>query len=177
MPTVSENKVKETKSRFSIDSIRDNLLVDIVIAFLAIISVLLLFFEVFAGLHFEQEEFIRNVDLVIALIFLTEFIVSLSLAKDKLLHFKKNWTDLIASIPITTEFSSFLRALRLLRLLHLFRVIRFIARVKAIGSIAERLRPASSMYVYSSVIGGMVILTIFIFGYIFWHIPNMTTIA
>ena len=160
---------QKDRSRALLAYIKESIWINIIIVLLASFSVGLLAIEFFSDLQSDQITLVRNIDFVIASIFLLEFIISISLAEDKLKYFKKNWTDLIASIPLTIEFSNALRSLGLLRL---FRIIRFVTRIRALGIVSSKLSPAGPAYIYSTIIVTLIILTGAVFFYLFEVNPD-----
>ena len=94
--------------------------------FLALVSAILLFFEATQDLSSEQLRLIYDVDFVIALIFLGEWVTKFYLAGNRGKYFKANWWLLLACIPVTTELTQGLRALRFLRVLRLLRLLRVV---------------------------------------------------
>lgn len=108
---------------------------ELIIIFLALLSVGLLLFEVFADLAPHQIVLIERVDMAIAVIFLLEFLWRLRRADSKLRFFRQSWWELLAAIPITNDMARALRSVRLLRLLQvvrMLRVIRLTARVNVL---------------------------------------------
>lgn len=91
-------------------------------AVLALLSGYLLFFEMTHTVTPEQLYLIDITDVTIALIFLVEFFVALTLTKDKKQFWKSRWWELLASIPFTTTATQTLRLLRLVRVLRMFRI-------------------------------------------------------
>lgn len=135
---------------------RDHILTDLVIIGLALLSVGLLIFELSADLYPEHIQLLHQIDLVIALIFLGDFLVGLALSSDKKDYFSKNWYYFLASIPIT---EGVFRTLRFLRILRVIRIIRVATRIAKIGSVADKITKGSSKYVYVSTITTLVILS------------------
>lgn len=78
---------------------------------------------------------IERVDLGIAVIFLVDFFWRLGHSDDKARFFRRSWWELLAAIPITSDFARTLRSVRLLRvirLIQLLRVIRLSARINVL---------------------------------------------
>lgn len=136
--------------------VKDSLWADVIIIFLALVSVGLLVFELSADLLTDQVALIHALDLGIALIFLSDFMIGMYLADRKGSYFKENWPDLLASIPVS---EGIFRSLRMLRLLRLVRVVRVIARIRRIGLAAERVADESSTYIYAVAVTSVVILS------------------
>lgn len=90
--------------------------------------VVLAFFSVGLGLYEmlgtpsdSQVKFIDSADIIIALIFLVDFLIMLNLAKNRSLFWKHNWYLLLACIPIYSSWAAILRGVRILAV---FRVLR-----------------------------------------------------
>lgn len=118
------------------DFLSVSILDDIAMVLLALFSVGLLIFETNTDVSADSLRLIFIVDFFIALIFLTEWGVRFRLAENKKIFFRKNWWELLASIPIPSDFAQALRALRILRVL---RIIRLAVRLKRISSFSENL--------------------------------------
>lgn len=101
---------------------------DMTMMMLAIVSALLLLLEIIEKLTPAQLHIVERVDLVIALIFLAEFIVRFAISSHKTLFIKKFWWELLAAIPVTSEFVQALRILRLLRLSRLAVHVKMLAK-------------------------------------------------
>lgn len=99
------------------------LLDDLIMIPLTLVSFGILIWELTHVLSESQHVLLDRIDLAIAIIFLTEFILLLILSRDKKKHFKENWWYLLASIPVSLPAFQALRVLRLLRLIHLYRLI------------------------------------------------------
>ncbi|OGD61555.1 hypothetical protein A3A71_04300 [Candidatus Berkelbacteria bacterium RIFCSPLOWO2_01_FULL_50_28] len=109
---------------------RSEILVDIGLVVLAIISTGLLVFEITHDVTASTSKLISQLDIVIALIFFADFIYGFLQAKSKSQFFSKRWYELLASIPITSTTTQILRSLRLLRVL---RIIRLMARMRRVA--------------------------------------------
>jgi len=136
--------------------IKQSIIINTLIILLALLSVGLLVYELSADLLAEQITLIHTIDLIIALIFLFDFIIGMTLADSRRKYFKRNWPDLLASIPIT---EGVFRSLRILRILRLVRIIRVIARVRRIAVVADKIADESSKYIYATAITTVVILS------------------
>ncbi len=127
--------------KWVVGKINRMLLIDLLVVSLALVSVLLLFFEIFAVIGQQQQRLVRYIDLGIACVFLLEFIYKFTGAKDKKHFLKGHWWELLAAIPITTETTQALRALQLERLIVLvqaLRVVRLFTRIKIIVALSQR---------------------------------------
>lgn len=138
-----------------LNELRERLWTQLGIIGLALLSVGLIIYEYSADIAPEQVNAIHNIDILIALIFLGDFLIGLACAPKRGAYFRQNWTDLLASIPITDTMFQSLRALRLLRLV---RVIRLAARLRRLSSAAESIATRSSKYIYAATISTVVIL-------------------
>lgn len=149
-------KKKEKNLKQKLKWFKENIWIDISIVLLSLLSVGLLVYELSADLLIEQLRLIHAVDLIIALIFLFDFIFGLYLSDSKKKYFKNNWPDLLASIPIS---HGIYRSLRFLRLIRIIRVIRIIARINRVGHIADKIAQDSSKYVYMGAITSTIVLS------------------
>ncbi|MFP4191556.1 MAG: potassium channel family protein [Candidatus Hydrogenedentota bacterium] len=134
---------------------RQGLGTQVAIVVLALLSVALIIYEYSADLAADEIRIIHTVDLLIALMFLADFLIGLLAAPERGRYFRSNWTDLLASIPITEGMFQSLRALRLLRLVRIFRLL---SRLRRISLAAEKLAARGSKYVYAATISTVVIL-------------------
>lgn len=96
---------------------------------LALVSVVLLLFELTARPTGETLATIRMVDLFVAIIFGAEFLIRLTESKQKKAFMKKNWWQILASVPITGSGTQALRSLMLIRLFRIIRVTSVTARM------------------------------------------------
>lgn len=87
---------------------------------LAIASGALLYLSEMRDLNPTQIEVIDLIDVVIGLIFFSEFVVRFFLSRERRRYLKLRWWELFAAIPIATPWAE---ALRLLRILRFIRVI------------------------------------------------------
>jgi hypothetical protein len=103
--------------------LQSNVIYSLLIVILAFVSIILLGYEFLPNANQDKIVLFRNIDLVIAVIFLSDFFLGLLFNT----HFTKkefvkhNWLNLISSIPITSDIT---RILRILRVLRAIRVIR-----------------------------------------------------
>ena len=138
-----------------VNQLREGAGTQLAIVGLALLSVGLIVYEYSADLVADQVQMLHTVDFVIALVFLSDFLIGLAASPQKGAYFRRNWTDLLASIPITEAMFQSLRALRLLRLI---RVIRLLARLRRLSVTAESVAARSSRYVYAATISTVVVL-------------------
>ncbi|MBI3114996.1 MAG: potassium channel family protein [Candidatus Kerfeldbacteria bacterium] len=101
---------------------------DFAMVALALVSVMLLLFEVTAEFTVQQLRVIEAFDVTIALVFLSEYIVSVVRSRDRWRYAWTHWYELLAAIPITSQTTQLLRGLRLFRLVRILRVVRLAAR-------------------------------------------------
>jgi voltage-gated potassium channel len=133
---------------------------DVAIAVLALVSVLLMVLEVAADLAPDDALFLDRVDLVIASIFLVEWLWRFARADDRRRFVRTSWWELLASIPITHDAAQALRALRLLRILRvlrLFRLVRLATRLRIIHDRSRRFT-GDTQAVPLSVTAGVLVL-------------------
>jgi len=103
--------------------LQQDVMYSIIITILAFGSLGMLSYEFFPNADTEVISLFQKIDIIIAIIFLTDFFAGLafntSVSRKK--FFKQNWLNLISSIPVTSDIT---RALRILRIFRAFRVIR-----------------------------------------------------
>lgn len=121
-------RIKEILNKTLID--------DVAMILLALLSVSLLILETNSDLSSSQTRILDITDISIASIFLVEWLARFQSADKKAEFFKKYWWELLASIPIPSDFAQALRALRILRVL---RILRLAVRLKRISEISDRL--------------------------------------
>ncbi len=91
---------------------------------LALFSLGVLLYEWLGESTLVQLETLLAIDLIIAYIFLADFVVGLFLNRSyasKSAYFKSNWLNLFSSIPVTTEVTQLLRILRIWRAVRVLR--------------------------------------------------------
>lgn len=89
---------------------------------LLILSFIFLALEHFEKLTHEQMLAIEVYEIVIGIIFLSEFLFELHFAKDKRKYWRTHWFYLIAAVPVPTMSFEVLRGVRALRLLKLLKI-------------------------------------------------------
>ena len=107
---------------------------------LALISVLLLVFEVVVGLNLEKIPYLAYIDWTVSLIFLVDFFVHIRNSKAKLGHAHVHWLDLFASIPLSGYLGETLLVTNLFygfSVLHFIRILRLIFRIRIILEASE----------------------------------------
>lgn len=98
-------------------------------AVLAIASVLMVLYEYIAQPSNAVRSVIFDFDLVVALLFLLDFMAGWYAAAHRGRYLRSNWYLLLAAIPITEAWAELLRALRLFELLRLVRAGEHISYV------------------------------------------------
>lgn len=96
---------------------------DIIMMLLALVSGYLLVLDLTTDLSAAQVLWFGRIDVTIALVFLSEFVIKFFLAESKADFFRSNWWYLLASIPVSNSATQALRLLRLLRLIRLLRLV------------------------------------------------------
>ncbi len=99
---------------------------DFIMVFLAIVSIGLLIYDFTATNAVKNQQLIHTIDLIIACVFLVEFLFHFTRAKDKKVFFRKRWWELLAAIPISTTTTQFLRTLKIVRIIPLLESLRFV---------------------------------------------------
>ena len=150
---------------------------ELIILTLALVSVLLLVYEMAVELAPHQQWILERVDLAIAFIFLTDFAWRFYKAPDRRYFFRTSWWELLAAIPLTTETAQALRGMRLLRLvrlLRLLRVVRFAVRLKILLDRARVFGERTNLVEISSIVAAIVLTGAAAFHYFeFGHNPNV----
>lgn len=115
------SKPKHTKKGLA--RLRRFLLVkEVIMLILVALSFVFLALEHFEVLSSEQLLAIETYEIVVAVIFLTEFTFELYFAKDRRKYWRTHWFYLIAAVPIPTESFELLKGIRALRLLKLMKI-------------------------------------------------------
>lgn len=106
-----------------ITSLQDSVWYALIIALLAILSIVMLGYELSPYSQPAYVELFQRIDIVIAYIFLTDFFSGLffNTKYNWRTYWKYNWLNLVSSIPVTADT---IRILRILRIIRAFRVIR-----------------------------------------------------
>lgn len=94
---------------------------EVIFSFLAVLSLVLLGYEFFYSPPEEIVQKITKFDFLVALLFLTDFLIQLYRSNDKKKFMKHNWYLLLASIPLVDSWTEVLRGLRILSLVRLVR--------------------------------------------------------
>lgn len=150
-----ETKAELIQKRKTLHWLKESFWTNIIIILLAFLSVGLLVYELSANHSKATIIIIHSLDIFIAMIFLLDFFFGLYLAQNKKTYFKSSWPELLSSIPVT---QGIFRSLRVLRILRLVRIVRIVARLKTIGSVANRIAHNSSKYIRTVAITITVVL-------------------
>lgn len=121
---------------------------EIVMVFLAIASVLLLTLEVTLDETHEFLPVVEAVDMIVATIFLCEFIWHFTHSKHKKRFLATRWWELLAAIPLSNEATQAMRSIRVLKvfeLVRLLRAVRFAARIGVIANYSKRFEEETHM--------------------------------
>ena len=145
------NRMKTLLSR-----IKNSAWSSVLILLVAVASVTLLIFELESELNPQQAQFVKKIDLLISFLFFADFCIGIYIADRRWQYFWKNWTDLIAAIPLTDGVIQLCNQLGILRLV---RVLRVLARIKKLATIANAIESDSSKYIYASTITTIFILS------------------
>ena len=125
--------------RIFILSVQSSISYNCIMIALAFVSIGLLLFDVFIpNIPSFVVEATQKYDITIAYVFLADFLLGFLLAFDKVAFLKNDWTNLLASIPISGAAYQSLRALRFERGI---RALRFLRGVRMMES-AVRIRYA-----------------------------------
>jgi voltage-gated potassium channel len=97
---------------------------------LCVFSLLTLALQTFVHLPTDDIVILDTVDNMVCGIFLIDFLIRLTYARDKLQFFARNWIDLASSIPAIESFRAgrIVRVIRMLRVLRGIRIARTLAK-------------------------------------------------
>ncbi len=98
------------------------LLKEVIMITLVVISFVFLGLEYFGKLTHQQLLAVDAYEIIVAFIFVGEFVFELYHAVDRRKYFHHHWFYLLAAIPIPTETFDLLRGIRLLRVLKFLKV-------------------------------------------------------
>lgn len=110
---------------------------EIIMILLALFSTGLVLFEITHDVSGLEYLWFGIIDMVIAGIFLLDFLVGWYRADDVKEFWKRRWWELFACIPFTTPFTQTLRGVGILRLL---RVVRIVSRVRRVSHFVDTLQ-------------------------------------
>lgn len=99
---------------------------EIISIILAFITIILNVLDMLNKINLSNSFYLYTLDNIINIYFITEYIVRLNLAKNKIEFIKENKLDLIAIIPFNSLFKVF-RVLKIFRIIKLFKMIKLIA--------------------------------------------------
>lgn len=144
---------------------------------LAMVSVSLIVIEALQELSPHQRELFERVDLVIASLFLAEFVYRLLRAENRRRFWARSWWELLAAIPVTSDMARTLRGVQLFRVIRFIRVLRIVrlgvrlhvllARMRAFGKATHLVTITVTVTII--IFGGAVAFHYFEFG----HNPNV----
>lgn len=132
-------------------------LLSLLVSLLAILS---LGVSTFAHLGAETMSVIQALDLIVCVFFLIEFFVGILKSSDRIDFLKKNWIDLIASIP-SVDYARLGRLLRVVRLIRVFRAAKTVFKFRKLADqsrIGSALGSAGFIAVFSVFLGAMGVL-------------------
>ena len=168
---------------------------ELLIVALALVSVALLVLEAVTQLQPHQQKLLERVDVVIALLFLGEWLWRLKKADNRTRFFARSWWELLAAIPLTNDVTRTLRGVRLLRVIRIVRILRIIRLGVRLTVIASRMKVfgqathliSISMTVATIVLTGAVGFHYFEFGVnpnvdsffdsVWWSVVTVTTVG
>jgi voltage-gated potassium channel len=167
------------------------LLDDLLMAGLAVVSIVILIYDVVGNQTPSQKLFLRDLDIGIGIIFLVEFMIHFFRAKEKHHFFSRRWWELLAAVPVIAP----LRVLKIARIFPLLQSFRFVRIAYRVRLVLETSRWYTK-YAYLIYIGTIVITVMLLgaFGFhtfeyghnpnvhnffdsIWWAIVTMTTIG
>jgi len=178
------------KYKLFLKSLRESFLADVAIVSLALLSIFFLVYELTADLTIASVEFIQRVDIIIAVIFLLDFLIGWHVSDNKKKFWKHSWFELFASIPLT---GSIYRSLRALRVIRIVRIVRAISRVRRLGDVADSVVSEGSRYLYITTVTFVIIfagaVSFFLFEFninpnietffdaVWWSVVTSTTVG
>ncbi len=146
--------------------------VDALMVSLALVSVFFLIAEVAIEQTPQNKLVIQYADIIIAFIFLADFLYSFAHAAHKKLFFKKRWWELLAAIPITSHTTQALRILKLERIVAIvesLQIVRLAVRVKMLADASWRF--AHEIYIFYVVTVVAIILNVSALGFFYFEYP------
>lgn len=136
---------------------------DIFMILLALISITMLIIQASSDLTEEQNKVLLIADLVIAIIFLSEYLYGIIRAERKWHYAITHWYDLISSIPITSESTRVLRGIRVARIFRAARLFRLVRLKKMLKDSNRFATESKIIYI------GVISFTIIIFCSLTFH--------
>jgi len=128
-----------------------------VILFLSIYVLGALFVDTVFHLPKETSKFLNQIDNLICLVFIGDFVFNVITAKSKLEYLKWGWIDLLSSIPNVQflRWGRFVRVIRILRVLHSVRstkvILKFLFLNRSKGAFAAVAMMAFVLIIFSSI--------------------------
>lgn len=125
--------------------------------FLCIYALVALFVQAVFTLSFEISALLDQIDFLVCLIFIGDFVYNLIIAKKKLVYLKWGWVDLLSSIPSIQilRWGRFARLIRIFRLLRAVRstkqIVRFLFENRAKGAFASVVMISFALMIFSSI--------------------------
>jgi len=129
----------------------------VVILFLSIYVLGALFVDTVFHLPKETSKFLNQIDNLICLVFIGDFVFNVITAKSKLEYLKWGWIDLLSSIPNVQflRWGRFVRVIRILRVLHSVRstkvILKFLFLNRSKGAFAAVAMMAFVLIIFSSI--------------------------
>lgn len=110
---------------------------EIVMVFLAVVSVLLLTLEITLDQQHEYRPLAEAVDTIVAAIFLCEFIWHFYKARHKKHFLMTRWWELLAAIPLSNTATQAMRSIRVLKIFELIRILRAVRLASRLGVVSQ----------------------------------------
>ncbi len=138
----------------------------ILINILIVVDIILITVAIFLKLPANVESYIYNFDFFTCLILLTQWIIELynSKPRSKFLKQKRNWVDLIASIPFDAILPIIIPQISIIRYLKLLKLLRIMALFTRFFNILKTFIKTTHL----DKIIGVIIFTILIFTVVLW---------
>ena len=149
------------------------LLDDIVMVSLAIVSIILLIYDVVSHQTAQQKAFFQLIDLGIGMVFLVEFLIHFMYAKEKHHFFSRRWWELLAAIPIAAPFRV-VKLVRLFPILQAFRFVRVAVRIRLLLEASRwYTKHAYLVYIGTIVVSIMLLGAFGFYSFEYGHNPNV----
>jgi len=110
---------------------------DVVMAALALLSLIPVMWVELAGLHFTDPRFqlLAALDLVLVLVFAADWMIELRRAPDRRAYAREHWFELIGMVPLYLEAVAVLRVAQVLRLARVLRVLRAFTALRRVRAL------------------------------------------
>ena len=110
---------------------------DVVMAALALLSLIPVMWVELAKLHFTDPRFqlLAALDLVLVLVFAVDWMIELRRAPDRRAYAREHWFELIGMVPLYLEAVAFLRVAQVLRLARVLRVLRAFTALRRVRAL------------------------------------------